>query len=269
MQFFVRPKTPRPSLTRAAFTLIELIVVVAIIAFLAAITVPAIKNISKGNDLGQAANVVRSMIANARSIAVSQHRMAGIVFFEETATYSNPVNANQTAVQFFVEDYNQVQWGAVPGVTVFVTYSTQRQYLPTNIKLATLNDTKTTINSNVNTGESSIPGQLIRAVLFDANGQLLLRRGLATPDPNSGPLNTRGRYPFAYGDWNFLKPNGFDAFGVNGLAVNTTGSSPGFFLYNKSDYDDQVFPSDQARAAWLAQHSDVLIVNAYTGNVIR
>ncbi len=81
-----------------AFSLIELRVVVAIIAIHSAIAIPAIKQASpKATTRSQATNLVRAAIANARMIAVSQHRMAGVVFFEETVQYSRPVNSAQVA----------------------------------------------------------------------------------------------------------------------------------------------------------------------------
>jgi prepilin-type N-terminal cleavage/methylation domain-containing protein len=266
---------------RSAFTLIELIVVISIIVILSAIAVPAIKNLTKSNDTSQAANLVRTMIAQARTIAISQHRVAGVVFFEETAANSLPVNAGQTAMQLFVEDYNQrrmlpgdgtdtVEYRVTPPTRIFpadnqclvvVSFSSERQYLPSGIKLATLSDDAANVG-NINTAENTTANaNTCRAILFDANGQLITRGGLVTPDPGTG---TPGTYPKAYGDWRFLKPA--DATVANYLKAT---SSPGFFLYNKADFDAQSFANDSARALWLKQHADVVIVNAYTGTVIR
>ena len=122
-------------------------VVIAIIVLLAGISLPAIKALTSSNDQSQATNLVRSMIAAARSVAVSQHRMAGVVFFDETPTFSRPVNGGRTAMQIFVEDFNQQQWqqnynGMQPGMTVFTYYSSARQYLPAGTTIATLQDIK-------------------------------------------------------------------------------------------------------------------------------
>ena len=252
-----------PSVTpnsRRAFPLIELLVVIAVIVILAAITVPALRSLTKSNDTAQAANVVRSYIAAARSAAVNGHRMAGVVFFEESADYSRPVNANQTAMQLFVEDYNQAQY-TPNNTTVFIKYSSDRQYLPGNVRLAALSDLN---NGSVATAENNT-SNIARAIIFDANGQLITIDRLATPSPGAGGAN-QGQYPEAYGDWKFLTPNGATPAGPAGIAS----SSPGFFLYSKADYDAQTAGySDAQRFVWIRQHADVVIVNAYTGNVIR
>src|SRR5436305_1730209 len=89
MSALPNPYSARP---HRAFSLIELLTVMAIIAILAALTLPAIKSLAKSNDQSQATNLVRSLIGSARSIAIAQHRMAGVVFFEESTQYSRPVN---------------------------------------------------------------------------------------------------------------------------------------------------------------------------------
>jgi prepilin-type N-terminal cleavage/methylation domain-containing protein len=246
-----RPARRAPARRRArAFTLIELVVVIAIIAILAAMTVPAIKSLSKSNDISQATNVVRSMISNARSIAVAQHRMAGIVFFDETSTYSSPVHGNQTALQLIVESFDQS--GVPAGNAGFVYYSTQRQYLPEGVRLASLSDNALGAG-NVETGDVALGTPGARAILFDANGDLVLRGGLITPPISGGP--TPGSYAdnSAYGDWRF---DGSSA----------ARSYPGFFLFNSVEYQAQ---SAGNRPSWLKKNSSVIIVNANTGGVLR
>jgi len=258
-QPLVRRQARRPH-PNAGFTLIELLTVMLILSIIAALTLPAVKSLTKSNDQSQATNLVRSVIASARSIAVSQHRMAGVVFFEETPTYSRPANANQTAMQIFVEDYNQAQYMPAAGVVYFIYYSTARQYLPGGVKLATLSDVET--NGGISLAENGDNTQTTRAILFDANGELTMRGGLAAPALLVAPNNVPGTYPQAFADWKF----------GNAPSVTNAYSSPGFFLYSKTDYDAKGFGAtgnDAARAAWLKQNADVIIVNANTGNIIR
>ncbi|HEY4330477.1 MAG TPA: prepilin-type N-terminal cleavage/methylation domain-containing protein [Phycisphaerae bacterium] len=232
-----------------AFTLIELLVVIAVIVVLVGITIPAIKSLTKSNDQSQSVNIVRSLISSARSIAISQHRRAGIVFFEETSTFSLPVNSDRTAMQVFVEDYDQtwVPRSAFP-VVGFTYYSVMRQYLPAGVKLAALTDVA---GANVETGDSTVPSNgAARAILFDANGSLLLNVYLYTRPTGSG---TPGVYPKAFGDWKFFGPP-------------TARPSPGFFLYNKNDYDNQAAAN---RTDWLKKNATVVIVNGNTGGMLK
>jgi prepilin-type N-terminal cleavage/methylation domain-containing protein len=237
-----------------AFTLIELLVVIFIIAILAGLTIPAIKNMSKSTDQAQAANLVRSLITNARAIALAQHRQAGVVFFNETPDNSLPVNGSQTAMQIFVEDYNQAQYAPDPRNTVFIEYSSLRLYLPAGVKIAALNDDMSHL---AQTGDDST-GSKCRAILFDANGQLLTRHGLARPNTSGNP----GVFPRRAVDWNFTTPGASPSLGM---------SSPGFFLFNSAEYNasNPASVTDAQRAQWIKDHATVIIVNANTGALLQ
>lgn len=246
------------------FTLIELLVVISILMVLAAVVMPAVKSLGKSNDLSQAANLVRAELASARSIAMARHTQAGVVFFEETAQYSLPVNGGQTAMQIFVEDYSQrlpgylLPGGVYPpdaGATVFVQYSSSRQYLPRGIMLAGLGSAPGSIDA---------PGSgIARAIVFDGDGNLITRSGMMTP-PLNGGLTTPGSYPKAYGDWNFINA-------VTGIPSPSLwpSSVPGFYLFNGDDFR-AVAPrlTVAQQAGWMRQNADVILVNANTGLLI-
>ncbi len=63
-----------------AFSLVELLVVVAIIALMATLVLPAISNIMRSNKMGATENIIRGMIATARAYAAENQKYAGIRF---------------------------------------------------------------------------------------------------------------------------------------------------------------------------------------------
>jgi prepilin-type N-terminal cleavage/methylation domain-containing protein len=222
---------------RPAFTLIELLTVVAIIAVITAIAVPAIKALGKSNDLIQAENLVRAMLSQARSIAISQHRMAGVAFYEEDVAYARGGAAhgkNTTAMAVFVELYDQSTTPA--GYTGFDYFGGTRQYLPDGIRLAALSDDPNPVANGVegNVVAEDASGKS-RIILFDANGGLVLRNDIWDPFM---PPTFQGPYS----------------------------SYPGFFLYSKAEYD-QVLPAN--RITWLKRNSTAVIVNGNTGGLVR
>ena len=262
-----------PDQSRAArrgFSLVELLVVLFIIIIVMAIGAPAMKSMLRGNAQSQAVNLIRAQLSAARAIAISQHRQAGVVFFEENSVASSSgkkdfapaANTGQTAMQLIVEDTNLT--GSTANGTIFVYYSRERQYLPTGIRVAALNDDP---GKQVMTGDNTAGTS--RVVVFDANGQMILRNGIHHPNPGSRPAPGSDPYPYAYGDW---LPNCVNVGDPDNCGV----SSPAVLVFSMNDFKDYVNNNthtgaqlDIDKANWVQQHSDVLIVNAYTGNLIR
>jgi len=67
-----------------AFTLVEMLVVLAIIGLVAAMSVPMILPFMRGRKLGLAADVVKSACVLARSKAIQQKRMINVTLLEQT-----------------------------------------------------------------------------------------------------------------------------------------------------------------------------------------
>jgi prepilin-type N-terminal cleavage/methylation domain-containing protein len=72
-----------PARTRRAFTLIEMMIVVAVMTVLLAVTMPAIKGIMQTSQLVQADNMLRATLMSGRSYAIQHQVIAGVRFQED------------------------------------------------------------------------------------------------------------------------------------------------------------------------------------------
>jgi prepilin-type N-terminal cleavage/methylation domain-containing protein len=110
----------RPS----AFTLVELLVVIAILGIMAALTVPALKNLGKANVQTSASRQLLDSVNRARQLAISDHTTVYMVFlstnFWLTAQPAwlgslnfNEKNALTNLMDKQLSGYNYVAYGAL------------------------------------------------------------------------------------------------------------------------------------------------------------
>jgi len=66
--------------SRSAFTVLEMLVVLGIIAAVLAIGLPALKSLGQGNELEDALRRLRSDLGQARQMAISRHTTVAVVF---------------------------------------------------------------------------------------------------------------------------------------------------------------------------------------------
>jgi type II secretory pathway pseudopilin PulG len=232
---------PATSRRFAAFTLVELLVVISIIIILLAVSIPTIRALTKSNSQKQAVNLLTTLLANARATAISTHKYSGIVVYE----YPAPTPGNGTESTSYVQLITQ---SSVSGRLRYFTRvpRTAPQRLPSGIQVATLDDTGFKKASDNTTTKC-------RAIIFDSTGQMLLVNGLGLD-----PSLTADQVAVA---WN-----------LNATSTSTVSqgvSSPGFVVYDAILYMAAHNAPGANDNLWLRQNADVVILNPYTGNVIR
>lgn len=77
-----------------AFTLLELLVVISILGIVAAMTVPALKEIGRGQAEGAATRQMLDDVARARQLAISQHSAVYMVFVPGSFWNNNSYQGN-------------------------------------------------------------------------------------------------------------------------------------------------------------------------------
>ena len=86
---------PPPNHKPHAFTLVELVVVIALIAVLTVLLVPAFTNLKGANDLTNAAYAIKAVLEQARTYARVNNTYAWVGFYEESGSIAstNPPTA--------------------------------------------------------------------------------------------------------------------------------------------------------------------------------
>ena len=268
---------------RAAFTLVELLTVIAIMVIIAAVSIPAFAALFANNNMVQAQNQLSAAIAETRSLALQNHTEVALIFFEE------PGHTDETAFAYEQESPGQGGQGAT-GITQYFQPIPQQsvQYLPKGVYVATLvgtanseginnadngfalppqqspaidaAGTATNFNQpNNNTNSQAAP---LEAIVFDGNGHLVIVNSMITQPPEQidQPANANATITW----WNgpVASSSTTNYFGP---------SSPGFVLYEPANWPNplQVGGVTVTPGAYLAANSDVTMVSTYTGNVVQ
>ena len=269
---------------RAAFTMVELLTVLAIMVIVAAISIPAFAAIFAGNNMVQAKNQLSVAVAGARTLAIQNHTDVALIFFEE------PGHTGESAYAY--EQASSGQSGSPSATTYFQPMPQESvQYLPKGVYIATLVGTSNSYGVyNSDTGFAVPPQQLpaiaggvatvyqpnssavgsnqaapLRAIVFDGNGHLAILSSMVLQEPEQiDQPGTTNPVTWWTGIGTGTTKTG-EAFGP---------SAPGFVLYEPANWPNPL-PNDPSTGApytpgaYLAANSDITMVSTYTGNVIQ
>jgi Tfp pilus assembly protein FimT len=251
----------------AAFTLIELLMVIAIIIILVSVSMPLLSKLAQSNKRSQAVNIITAYIANARSLAIQQRMPTCVVFYEQTANNANPANPNQTAIMIGIADSSKSPDPANGNLVFKALPNRQPDYMPYGIRVAAISDMNTGIafSNTIRLGENFAAYTRTRAIVFDGSGQMIVRSGLAVDPSGAAGSSTK-----ITADWNF-----YAGVGTIGSPAANFGSTPGVLVYDYREYADATAgllfnaAADNTRRDWILANSDVIAVNAVTGNILR
>jgi|GEM_PF-1744876 len=227
---------------RGAFTLLELLVVMAIVLIILAVSFPAYQRIMTGNNRKEAINSISVQVAAARSLALASQRETGLLFYED------PANRRQTAmvlVQALQTTANGTEYGGIADRSPVL--------LPAHVKVATLS-AGTAGPSFQHEGNSG--GGSLRIILFDEQGGAVIRDSL-----RGFKLGQPGDPRAAQAAWNLGDPS----------ATSTTGGSTlALVVYDAAAWTEETAGmSADERSQWLMGNTDMITVHPYTGLVQR
>ena len=139
--------------SRAAFTLVELLIVIGIIGILMVLIAPAFTTIKGGSDVTSAANAVKDALDTARTYAKANNTYVWVGFFEENVSSTTPGTAGvgRLVMSIVSSKDGTIIYSGTPG-TIDTTRLTQVGKLTKidNVHLATFTDgsgTGTTFDS--------------------------------------------------------------------------------------------------------------------------
>jgi prepilin-type N-terminal cleavage/methylation domain-containing protein len=99
---------------RKAFSLVEMLVVVGIIAVLVGLTIPAINALQKSYDSTGADSMISAALATARTLAISNHNYVGVRFQKAWKSTDDPNKADQYMIfiiyQLYDSSHNLSDW---------------------------------------------------------------------------------------------------------------------------------------------------------------
>jgi len=221
----MRSATRKISAAGGGFTLVELLVVIAVIAILVAVTLPSMSELFRTGSDSQAHNLIAAQLAAARALAIQEHTTAGV--HVQLADGANVKAAQADACYAaVVKEISTDRFGLADG------YAPQR--MPGMMSFLEL----PAPNVNYTTTELADGQYMTFSIVFNSSGGLKGGNNIYFDDPNfaSGMLWT------------------------NTNSSNAEPPAKGMLMI-----DMEKLRKATDRAAYVASYGEVLPINHYTG----
>ena len=169
--------TDRSSNCKSAFTLTEMLIVIAVILLAITLAVPAIRSLTGSRSQAAGQNVISAFLSRARAEAIGLQRVQGVLFFIDPAT--DRVNMAQV-----IQAANEGSRFDAAGVTYLdLTADRDVVALPPGIRLQTLKDSV------------SLNGSIAPLQVFKTDRYLGFNQTFSTPQNLNNPVPNPSQTP--------------------------------------------------------------------------
>jgi type II secretory pathway pseudopilin PulG len=282
----------------------ELLIVIGLIVLVIALAVPAFKAMTGGRSVDAAQNQLAAVLGVARSEAIAQQRVRGVMFYLDPATERVDVALVQEAI------YTPTGSGAPPvAPDLYLDLVPDRDplALPVGVGLQGIDNCELTagpppartddgyVGFNLLPGGGPPPDRAVRyggVILFDGNGRLINKTYgfyLGMPNPAGGPGIVPTRLAELLGfDPTGTPPRHFVAQQNVPGSPTLSGTPPmslfGFLLYDAELFKTRAFTEDDPQMntaagayaggenveeRWLDENGTPVLINHYNGTLIR
>jgi prepilin-type N-terminal cleavage/methylation domain-containing protein len=260
---------------RSGFTLIEMLVVMAIIILFVTLAIPAISAITGTRSISAAENQISAVLARAREEAIGIQDYRGVLF------YIDPREDRVVAALVRSADL-QGDAKTNPTGALLLDAVENRDYLmmPQGIRLHTLYDDPNCRYLGFNPVPASTENVRFGGViLFDGQGRLVSKPygfKWKSPDPTN-PSNT-----IDSGIAALMKVVGDNFVPTNGSPNNPLRSQLGLILFDYAPFKSQSFTdgdpsldpnadytSEKTEEDWLDTNSTPVLINRFSGTLIK